>query len=168
MTDLPTTVGDLNDLAVRGSVAVVGALATGAFQAARWGIVRLFGRLGSGHEATARTQVDADEELVRSSEVAERDDVRQELAPVWRRRLVRLLRDCPETEQELRDLLITLHEALPEERQVWVQTIIARDHASAYGAQGGNVYHYQGTAQRGAPSAAGVPTDDDRPESGAE
>ncbi|MER6052511.1 hypothetical protein ABT168_34580 [Streptomyces sp. NPDC001793] len=151
MTHLPTTVDELGGLAEEGAVAVAGALATGAFAMARARIAALFRRLGPDHEATAGTQLDADQELVRDADPEEQGEVRQEITPVWRRRLVRLLRDCPEAVPELRDLLAALDEALPEKRQGWAQTIVARDHATVYGAQGGNVIHYQGAYVRDVP-----------------
>ncbi|WP_329485889.1 hypothetical protein OG618_04670 [Kitasatospora sp. NBC_01246] len=159
MTNLPTTVDGLGGLAEEGAIVLAGALATGAFGVARARIAAMFGRLGPNHEAGVETQLDADQELVRDAAPEEQDEVRQDIAPVWRGRLARLLRDCPEVEPELRDLLAALREALPEERRGWVQTIVARDNATVYGAQGGNVIHYQGAHAREVPPPDGAAAD---------
>ncbi|MFI5531794.1 hypothetical protein ACIA8O_25005 [Kitasatospora sp. NPDC051853] len=153
MTNLPTTVSELGGLAEEGAVVLAGALATGAFGVARARIAAMFGRLGPGHGAGAETQLDADQELVLDADPEEQDGVRQDMVPVWRRRLVRLLRDCPEAAPELIDLLGALREALPRERQGWVQTIVARDGGTVYAAQGGNVIHHQGVRGREVPPA---------------
>lgn len=147
----------LGELAHQGAVALVGAMATSTFPAAREGIARLFGRLGPDQERTAQTQLDADGDLVTGAEDAERDDVREELAMGWRRRLARLLRDDPDGAQELRALLVRLRAALPEDRQRWVQTAIARDHGTVYAAMGGNVIHYDlaGRPPQAPPDGAG-------------
>jgi 5'-methylthioadenosine/S-adenosylhomocysteine nucleosidase len=130
-------------LAQQGAVALVGAMATSAFLVTRMGVARLFRRLGPDQERTAVTQLDADGDLVTDADEAERDEVREELAPVWRRRLTRLLKDDPDTAEELRHLLGELRSALPEERQQWVQTVIARDNSTVYAALGGNVIHHE-------------------------
>jgi nucleoside phosphorylase len=130
-------------LAQQGAVALVGAMATSAFLLTRMGIARLFGRLGPDQERKVVTQLDADGDLVTDADEAERDEVREELAPVWRRRLTRLLKDDPDTAEELRHLLGELRSALPEERQQWVQTVIARDNGTVYAALGGNVIHHE-------------------------
>ena len=142
----------LGELAHQGAVALVGAMATGTFPAAREGVARLFARLGPDQERTAQTQLDADGDLVTDADDAERDDVREELAMGWRRRLARLLRDDPDGAQELRALLVTLRAALPEERQRWVQNVIARDHGTVYAAMNGNVIHYEAPAPPDGPA----------------
>ena len=131
-------------LARQGAVALVGAMATSAFPATRVGIARLFGRLGPDQERTAVTQWDADGDLVTDADEAERDVVREELTPVWRRRLTRLLEDDPDAAEELRQLLGELRAALRQEPQQWVQTIVARDNSTVYVALHGNVIHHQG------------------------
>jgi hypothetical protein len=142
VTNLPTTAEELGDLAQKGAIALVGAMATGAFGAARAGIARLFARRGPDHDRSIRTQLDGDDDLVADADAAERDTVREELAPAWRRRLVRLLTEHPDAEQQLRALLTELEGALPEERQHWVLNVVARDHGRVYAAQGGNVVHH--------------------------
>ena len=134
-------------LAQQGAVALVGAMATSAFLVTRMGVTRLFRRLGPDQERRAVTQLDADGDLVTDADETERDEVREELAPVWRRRLTRLLKDDPDAAQELRQLLVELRAALPEERQQWVQTVIARDNSTVYAALGGNVIHHEGDPQ---------------------
>jgi hypothetical protein len=161
VSDLPTSVDELGQLAQKGAIALVGAMATSAFSAARAGISRLFGRLSPDQERTVGTQLDADEDLVAGADDAERDNVREELTPGWRRRLARLLTQAPETAQELRDLLLELQATLPEDGQRWVQNVIARDHGTAYAALGGNVIHYD---LSGRPEPAGGREADERPD----
>lgn len=155
MSGLPVTPAELGDLVQRGAIAVVGAMATDAFRATRARIARLFGRLGPGQDEKIGTQLDADEELVAGVDGAERDEVREELAPGWRRRLTQLVRNSPGADRELLELVEELQTMLPQQQQQWVQTITARGHGTAaYGAQGGNVYHYQVTARPGADTRA--------------
>jgi hypothetical protein len=143
VADLPVTI---SGLAEKGALAVVSSFATEAFNLARTGIARLFARLGAGEEARAEAQLDGDQELVLGSADGERDDARQALASAWRLRLALLLRDCPEAREALVDLVTALHEAQPDGRQSKVQSVIVHDQATAYAAQDGNVYHYEGTA----------------------
>lgn len=148
MTDLPTTAEELGDLAQAGAIALVGVMATGAFEAAREGVARLFSRQGPGQELNVQLQLDGDEELVVSAEESERDQVREELASPWRRRLTRLLADHPDAEQQLRDLLSEWEPVAPEHRQYWVQNVIATDHSTANVALGGNVIRYELTGRQ--------------------
>lgn len=122
------------ELAQLGAAALVGAMATTAFETARTGVTRLFSE-----DHTVAAQLAADGDLVADADDAERDDVRAELAPAWRRRLARLLRNAPDAAEELRGLVVELRPALPEK---WVQHNVARDHGTVYAALGGNVIHY--------------------------
>jgi hypothetical protein len=158
--DLPTTVEELENLAESGAIALVGAMATEAFQAARSGIGRLFGRRGSGEQDAAQTRLDEDADLVGHTEASEQDEVRGDLARVWRRRLRLLLNEDPESGRELSELVARIQAALPQTQQQWVQTNIARSHGTVYSAQGGNVIHYQ-TPDRRVPPAPGEAGDPD-------
>ena len=159
MNDLPITVDELGSLAEKGAIAVVGALATGAFDAAREGIARLFGRLGGHRRSSAEKRLDVDEERVAEADDAERDEIRRDLMPMWRRELVKLLDESPEAARELVELLDVLDHALPEGPRAWVQQVNVTGHGTAYAAQGGIVIHHQGGAPRQAPPP--VPEDDE-------
>jgi hypothetical protein len=142
VANLPTTADELGDLAQKGAIALVGAMATGAFGAARAGIARLFRRMGPDRERATQTQLNEHEVLVNDAEDGERDGVRDDLARVWRRTLKHLLEHDPAAARELRDLVAELRSALPEERQQWIQTVIASGDGTVCVAQGGNVYQY--------------------------
>ena len=133
---------EADELAHQCAIALVGVMATNGFTAARTGVARLYRPLGPERERTAVTQLDADGDLVTDSAETERDRVRDDLAPGWRRRLARLVRDDPGAAAEVRHLLGELRDVLPEERHQWVQTNIARDNGTVYAALGGNVIHY--------------------------
>lgn len=101
-------------LAVAGAVgtAVVKAMATDGWAAARTGLSRLFGRAGKKPEVIEE-QLDDDADTLERASETERDQVRAELAPVWRRRIVKLLEDCPDDERAaLADDLAALFDAL--------------------------------------------------------
>jgi hypothetical protein len=85
-----------------GATALIGAIATDAWQVARTGFVRLFGRGGDGRGAAIAAQLDEDAGMVARVGTEDIDQVRQELLPVWRRRLAQLLADHPDAEAELR------------------------------------------------------------------
>jgi hypothetical protein len=155
VTDIPTTVEELEILAQKGAIALVGAMATGAFQAARAGVARLFGRLGPDRQTATQTQLDEEDDLITGTDEAGRDEVRKALAPVWGIKLARLLKDQPGAESELRDLIARVRAALPEAQQQWVQHITASGQAAtASGAMFGNVTHYH-LADRQAPPVPG-------------
>jgi hypothetical protein len=143
VTDLPATAEELGELAQQGAIALVAAMATGAFQAARSGIGRLFGRLGRERQTAVEAQLDDEETLVAQADSAGRDEVREALVPAWGLKLARLLKDQPAAEQELRELLAQIQAVLPNSQQQWVQNIIASGSgSSAYGTMFGDVHHY--------------------------
>ncbi|MGH4021218.1 MAG: hypothetical protein ACRDT0_18715 [Pseudonocardiaceae bacterium] len=125
-------------LAEAGGTALVGAMATDAWQTTRSGVARLFGRDGSARQAAVEAQLDGNAALVAQAE--DPDEVRQSLAAVWRLELAALLRHNPGAEDELRALVAQIREALPAAQQMWVQTNNARDQATQYNVQHGNLH----------------------------
>src|SRR5690348_9788489 len=113
MTNLPTDAEELSELAQRGAIAVVGAMATNAFEPARAGIARLFRRMDPNRERATRMQLDEHEVLVAEAREDARDEVRADLARVWRRTLAHLLEHDAASAEELRELLAELRAALP-------------------------------------------------------
>src|SRR5215207_345905 len=113
----------LMTLAAAGGTTLVGAMATDAWAAARDGVARLFGRAGADQQSVTEHQLAEDADTLARVGEAEREQVRQELVPVWRRRLVRLLEEHPDAaiEAELRDLVARVQSALPPAQQAWVQ-----------------------------------------------
>ncbi|GCB52685.1 hypothetical protein [Streptomyces sp. NL15-2K] len=133
----------LTALALTGATTVVAAMATDAWQATRAGVNRLFRREGA-TQAAIDGQLEGGALLV--AQAAEADAVeqaRQALVPVWQLHFQALLRDHPEVADELRTLITEVRAALPQSRQNWTQTNVARDGSTVYAAQRGNVYHYQ-------------------------
>jgi len=118
---------ELAALATAGGTALVGAMATDAWQAARSGVARLFGRGGTPPE-TIEAQFDSHAALVADAE--DPNVVRQSLAPVWQLQLEALLRQHPDIEEEMRSLVAEVQEQLPASQKTWVQTNIARDRAT--------------------------------------
>lgn len=151
MTDLPTTAEEMGNLAQQGAIALVGAMATGVFQAARAGIGRLFGRIGPNQQARIEDQLDEEERLVIAAD-SESDQAREALASGWELRLKQLLKDLPEVEPELRDLISQLQAALPKAQQQWVQSNIATGHGTVLAAQGGDVIYYQTPGKQAPPA----------------
>ncbi|HEU0087214.1 MAG TPA: hypothetical protein VFQ77_06150 [Pseudonocardiaceae bacterium] len=129
-------------LAGAGGTALVGAMATDAWQATRSGVARLFGRGGPARQKAIEAQLDSNATLVAQAE--DPDEVRQSLAAVWRLELAALLRQHPDAEDELRALVAQIHEELPAPQQTWVQTNIARDQATQYNVQHGNLHVHPG------------------------
>lgn len=128
-------------LAGAGATALIGAMATDMWQGARNGIVRLFGRGGDPGEDVLGGQLDGDAVLVVRADPADADQVRQELVPVWRRRLARLLAEHPDAEDELRKLVAQVRSGLPAQPRMWVHTNIARDNSTLFAVQHGNIHH---------------------------
>jgi hypothetical protein len=127
-------------LAGAGGSALVGAMATDAWQATRSGVARLFGRGGLQRQRSIEAQLDDNAALVVQAEDPEA--VRQSLVPVWRLQFEALLREHPEVEQELRALVAQVQEVLPAPQQSWVQTNIARDQARQNIVQHGTQHVY--------------------------
>ncbi|MEV5576598.1 hypothetical protein AB0L06_41775 [Spirillospora sp. NPDC052269] len=150
MSDLPMTVDELNGLAEKGAIAVVGAFATGLFATARAGIARLFAR--GGEDASAVIQLlDSDEDAVSGEEAERQEEARRMLAPAWQLRLTQLLRRDPDAQSELDDLLTELQAALAGEQATSVLNVAVRDHGTAYAALHGNVIHHESGTYREGP-----------------
>jgi anti-sigma factor RsiW len=135
-------------LASTAGTTLVGAMATDAWQTARTGITRLFGRGSEARRADIEAQLDRNEAAVRQSERP--DQIRQMLAPGWQVELQGLLEQSPEAEPELRELVGQIQQALPAAQRAWVQNIVQNVTASASGAFaagaiGGNVNYYAAT-----------------------
>ncbi|MGH3802017.1 MAG: hypothetical protein ACRDTD_18155 [Pseudonocardiaceae bacterium] len=141
-------------LAGAGGSALVGAMATDAWQATRSGVARLFGRDGPARQTAIEVQLDGNAELVAQARDAE--EVRRSLVPVWRLQLEALLREHPDVVEELRVLVAQVREALPALQQTWVQTNIARDQATQNIVQQGTLHVYPaGPAGDGQPGTGG-------------
>lgn len=131
----------LAELAAAGGTGLVGAMATDAWQATRAGVARLFGRAGPQRQAEIGTQLDSNAALVaEATDPGEVEEIRQSLAGMWRLELAALLRRDSGAEDELRALITQIHDALPAPQQTWVQTNIARDHATQNIVQHGNLH----------------------------
>ncbi|MGH3907240.1 MAG: hypothetical protein ACRDTE_24145 [Pseudonocardiaceae bacterium] len=132
-------------LAGAGGTALVGAMATDAWQVTRAGVARLFGRGGAVRQAAIEAQLDNNAILVdHAADPGEIDEIRQSLAGMWRLELATLLRQHPDAEDELRALVAQIHDALPASQQTWVQTNIARDQATQNIVQHGNLHVHPG------------------------
>ncbi|MFE4600203.1 hypothetical protein ACFRKE_05045 [Kitasatospora indigofera] len=138
-------------LAGAGGTALVGAMATDAWQTVRAGAAGLFGRDGESRQSAVATRLDHDAELV--SRAQDQDRVRGALAPAWQVEWESLLTERPELAQEIQAFVDRTVAALPRAEQNWTMNVTARDHGRAYGALGGNVVVYE--SGRADPPAAG-------------
>lgn len=136
--------GELATLAGAGGTALVGAMATDAWQATRSGVARLFGHGGAARQAAIEAQLDGNAALVAQAE--DPDEVRQSLVPVWRLELEALLHQYPEVEEELRTLVVQVAKTLPASEHRWVQTNVARDQATQNIVQHGTLHIHPGSA----------------------
>jgi hypothetical protein len=138
----------LLSVAAAGGSAFVGAAASDAWQAARAGVVALFGRGGQRRGELAEQWADQTAAEIEQAPEEQRPQVRERLAPVWQQRLADLVQEYPEVGEELRAWAQRLQAQLPAAQQTWVQTYIARDHSHQYNAPHGsiNVNTYPGGA----------------------
>lgn len=134
-------INELAALATAGANTLVGAMATDAWQVARSGIARLFGRRGGGQEEAIEAQLDRNAALVERAPDA--DKARRGFAAAWDLELGALLADHPGAAGELEALIAEVRARLPEAQQAWVQTNIARDHGTVFAVQGGNLITHQ-------------------------
>lgn len=147
---------ELVKLAGAGGSALVGAMATDAWQATRSEVARLFGRGGPVRRSVIEAQLDRNADSVEHA--ANPDEVRRNLAAGWRLELEALLREHPEVEEEVRALVAQVAEALPASHYAWVQTNIAHEQATQNIVQHGSlhVHRSDGPAGGGAPGAGGA------------
>jgi hypothetical protein len=146
-------------LAAAGAMALVGAIATDMWQATRTGIVGLFKRDGEIRGVAIEAQLDEDAATVVRAAPADIEQARQELVPVWQRRLTQLLHDHPDAETELRDLVTAVREGLPAEQRGWVQTNIAHGNSTVFAVQGGNLHYHQAPTGQVPPAAGDAARD---------
>lgn len=120
------------------ATALVGAMASDAWQTARKAVLKLWERVHSGQAMAIGQQLDQD----RSDVLAEDDpQVRDQIADTWARQLVHLMKTDPalETElrrvldQELTPLLSSRHQQ--QVKQVWM-TATAHDQGKTYQSAG--------------------------------
>ncbi|GKQ37866.1 hypothetical protein [Streptomyces sp. A012304] len=128
-------------LAAAASTALVAAMATDTWQAARDGMLRVMGRGREDEPAQLAARLDEEAALVRAAD--DSDAARRSLLPAWRLRLEQFLLAHPEAVDEMDELTRRLTTALPRAQQNWVQHVDARDHGQAFGVQGGNVIIHQ-------------------------
>lgn len=140
-------------LAAAGGSALVGAAATDAWQAARDGVLGLFGRAGDRRREVAAARLDADAAEIAAAEAGERDEVRARVLPGWQTRLADLLEEYPEAREELQAWVQRLRDQLPAQQTRWVQNNTARDHGTMYAVQHGSQHIHQAPAP-GAPASA--------------
>ncbi|CAM5280389.1 hypothetical protein SAVIM338S_00128 [Streptomyces avidinii] len=139
-------------LAMTGATTVVAAMATSTWEATRERVVELFHRRGDERSTTVQAQLDGDAELI-AGESEDSDGVREDLVRPWARRIGALLREHPETAEELR-ALIQEASVLPASQE-WSQHITAHAGGAAFGAQGpGSSVH----VHHSRPAAAEPPT----------
>jgi hypothetical protein len=141
---------ELVTLAGAGSTALVGAMATDAWQSTRSGVARLFGRGGQARQSAIEAQLDSNAVLVAQAE--DPNEVRQALVPLWRLELEALLHQHPDIEEQLRAVVRRTTETLPASQQIWVQTNVARDQATQNIVQRGTLHvHASGASPTGGP-----------------
>lgn len=138
-------------LAGAGATALVGAMATDVWQGARGGVVRLLGRSSQERESQVAAQLDEDAVLVARADAEDADQIRNELLPVWRRRMAILLKEHPCSETELRELVERIRTGLPAEHRTWVQHNTARESSTLFAVQGGDIHYHQASPTTAAP-----------------
>jgi hypothetical protein len=130
-------------LAAAGGSALIGAAATDAWQAARDGVLALFGRGGDRRREAAAARLDEDAAAVEAAAPGERDGVRAQLLPKWQTRLADLLEEYPEAREELQAWVQRVRDQLPPAQQSWVQNNTAQDRGTVFAVQGGNQHIHQ-------------------------
>jgi hypothetical protein len=140
-------------LAATAASSVVQSMATDAWNFARDGIGRLFGRQSEERKAEIQAQLDRNETLV--ARAPDPEQARKQLEGLWQMELQTLLQDDEGAAEMLRALVTEIQAKLPPAQQNWTQHITAAGPGSfAGGAIGGNVnYNFSGP-----PPAPGNPS----------
>ncbi|HXL92193.1 MAG TPA: hypothetical protein VN969_24900 [Streptosporangiaceae bacterium] len=145
---------DLAALAATGGNALVSAMATDAWRAARDAVARLFSRHAEERKSAVEAQLDGNQSLV--TRAGQQDQARAALVPLWEMELSLLLTEHPGAAADLRRLIDEIRSALPGPEQSWTQTNIATSGSRLFAAQGGNVVvHEGGPALPGSADSAG-------------
>jgi hypothetical protein len=139
MPDPRDAMDTLDALAMTGATTVVAAMATDAWRAVRGWTASLFQRHGHDRQAI-EAQLDGDAQLIELGD--DEDGARQDILAPWKRRLAALLREFPEAESDLRDLIDRVQGELPVARQTWIQANLSRDHGIVNAVQHGNQYTF--------------------------
>lgn len=138
----------LGALAATGGTAVVGAMATDAWQTARDGVGRLFRKAGAERQTVIQAQLDSNATLV--EQAADPDQARTALVGLWQMELARFLKEHPDAESDLRILVGEVQGRLSAREQLWIQQqniTASAPGAAAFGSISGNVnVHYYGAA----------------------
>jgi len=129
------------------AAALVGTMATDAWQTARSAAVRLFRRLASQERRDITARLDADRRLLLHTSPADHARTRDELTLSWARRLDSLLEDDPDTVGELEAVVAEI-QGRPhwDRRHGAVQYNIAGGQARQFTTQFGNLHISDGTA----------------------
>lgn len=135
----------LEAIVTAGATTLVAAIATDAWQTARSGVARLFGRRDRDQEAIVEAQLDGDAALVAAAEDTEQ--TRQVLVALWQLKLGQFLQQHPDADDDLQGLIDQIRGALPQEQKDWAQKVQNNVVHGGQGffAQDGNVNVYQGT-----------------------
>jgi hypothetical protein len=140
----------LDALAMAAATALVGSMATDAWQAARSGFTMLLGRGDRQRQEIAVTRLVSAAAQVAGVSGDEQDRVRRELLPVWQVRLRDLVEEHPELADELRALADQVRAQVPAQQQAWIQHNIAHDHGKVIANQGGTQHIHLGGGGQGA------------------
>lgn len=103
----------LGALAAAAATAAVGAMGTDGWKGARAGFGHLFRRLMSRRRKEIEHRLDQDAALVSSVAEVDRIPLRASIVPNLSQLILQLLRELPEIENEMRDLVVRLHASLP-------------------------------------------------------
>jgi hypothetical protein len=144
---------ELVALAGTSARALVAAMTTDAWQAARAGFLRLFGRA---EDPPQRVEVLLDSNAALVAQAPDPVGLRQNLAGIWQAEIVSLLGSHPEAAGELGGLLAQVRAELPRTLQSFVQTNVARAGGTVFAVQAGNMVVHDADAQ-----AARAAHDDD-------
>jgi hypothetical protein len=132
--------------------ALVGAMTTDAWGAAKEGFARVFTRGGKRQAELAEMRLTAAERQLEQAAADDRSRLREELAAAWQVRLRDLLEESPDAADELQAITDKVRAQLPTQQQIWVQQNVARDQSVLFANQGGNQqvhYHNGPTAPDG-------------------
>ncbi|MFF3374575.1 hypothetical protein ACFYXF_16720 [Streptomyces sp. NPDC002680] len=134
----------LAGLAAAGGAALVGAMATDAWQTARTRFLQLLGR--DHRRDCIEGQLEAQADVVERTTESHQEEARAALLPAWQFQLADFLQQHPEAEQELRQVIEQVRSELPEkyQRQVEAQFEVRAGRDAYTSAQDMTVTHHNG------------------------
>jgi hypothetical protein len=133
-------------LANAAGLAFASAAGTAAWDSARAGLARLFGRGGQARQDLALRWADDAANDIAQAPSGSAEQVRARYAATWQQRLADLIEEFPDLREQVGDWSERTRGQLPASAQQWATNVIANDYSHVYIGRDMTVYNYRDPA----------------------